>query len=551
MQATSTPSARASAWKVLLADWKFIGGIILLALILSSLPYIFANATTPSDLQFMGIAQNAPDSGEYFAWMRESMRGFFISNTLTPEPNPPAFFNLVFWLLGRLALYTGMSLAQVYQVLRVIGGAGFLLAAYYLCAIFFADRLQRRLAFLLITFGSGFSLYFAILGKFSAIKFTAQFVSEGTTLYSMISFPLLLVGAALFTTILALAFRAYETQRQGFAIVAGVLGFILGWSHGYDLILVYAVLAAFSLIVLLRDGWAWRWIVSVGLIGILSITPSLYNVWLTRTNDTWRESLAQFVNAGVFSPDPLQLILLMGLPLLVAFFAFDKWSPLKSHDPKELFIKTWFVVNFALIYLPVEYQIHFINGWQVPIGILATIGFFKHVAPALAHWNPIAKISSARQLSILAMLFVLVVLPSSIYFVGWRINDLNRHESPYFLQRDQVAALNWLNAKSAPGDVTLSAYEIGHYVPGLTGDRAFIAHWAMTLKFFDKQKAVARFFDTATPDAERLALLKQFDVQYVYWSDAERALGSWNPAQAAYLEQVWSAPRAAIYRVKN
>jgi len=334
----------------LLADWKFVGIVSLVALLLSGVPYLYASLTAPRELAFMGIVQNGPDSGEYLAWMRESQNNFFISNTLTPEPNAAAFFNLVFWIFGRLALYTGMTWAQTYQVFRVVSGGLFLISAYHFCARILSDQAQRRIAFLLIVFGSGFSFHITLVEKIiGEIKFPAQFTAEGTTLYSLMSFPLLMLGAAMFTWILALALDAYQQKSLRPALFAGGIAFLLGWSHGYDLILIYAMLAAFSVIVFLRDGWNWQWFKSVAVIGALSVWGPLYMVLLTRTNATWREALGQFVNADVFTPDPLQLVWLLGLPFVLVLVTFDGILPLRERDPRELFVKTWFGVSAFLI----------------------------------------------------------------------------------------------------------------------------------------------------------------------------------------------------------
>ena len=54
---------------------------------------------------------------------------------------------------------------------------------------------------------------------------------------------------------------------------------------------------------------------------------------------------------------------------------------LKGLDNHRLFIIGWFLVTFALIYLPVDYQIHLLNGWQVPMAILAVTAVFEVLVP--------------------------------------------------------------------------------------------------------------------------------------------------------------------------
>ena len=538
---------------MLVADWRFITLALVITLGLTNLPYLYAYATTPNGMHFMGFVQNMPDSGEYLAWMRESTHSILISNTLTLEANPPLFFNLVFWILGRLAAYTIGDLVQWLAFFRIVSGILVIVTAYYFCSLFFLDRLQRRMAFCLIVFSSGLSAYIAILNKVAgSINFRVQFVAEGTTLYSMMSFPLLTYSAFLIMLILGWSFIAYQQASLRWAFAAGIASLVLGWSHGYDLLSIYSVLGTFTVLVTVRNRVSWIWIKSVVLIIGISCFPGIYFFVLTKTNAVWRDSLSQFANAGMFSPDPLQLVMLLGLPLLITLASYDGFIPLHKHSSQDLFLKTWFGVQFFLIYLPVEYQIHFINGFQVPVALLATDGLSRHLFPRIAQWRFVKPWNtSGKLLPALAAFIILATVPSSIYFVGWRLNDMSRHQSPYFLQKDQVRAIQWLNEHSSPEHIVLSSNDIGYFIPGLTGNRPFLSHWAMTLNFYAKREIVNRFFDLATTDAERIQIIHQYNISHVFWSDAERALGTWNPDNATFLERAWSSATVVVYLIKR
>lgn len=76
----------------------------------------------------------------------------------------------------------------------------------------------------------------------------------------------------------------------------------------------------------------------------------------------------------------------------------------------------WFVAGFVLVHLPVDFQIHFLNGWQVPIAILATRGVFRHLFPfarrvARARQWPWSTGAIRRGL---AVALVLIVLPTNL-----------------------------------------------------------------------------------------------------------------------------------------
>jgi uncharacterized membrane protein len=215
---------------------------------------------------------------------------------------------------------------------------------------------------------------------------------------------------------------------------------------------------------------------------------------------------------------------------------------------RALLIKVWFIAHCVLIYFPVNYQIHYLNGWQFPIAVLAVQGLFDKVVPWLQ--DKFATVRYARRLDlIMATLFFLIVVPTNLYLFVWRFYDLSRHTYPYFLYRDEVAALRWLDRNSAPASVVLSSMDLGQYIPALTGNRAFLAHWAMTLDLYRKQDVVKAFYDTTWSDAERRSALKTYQVQYVFWGQAEQALGKFDLDSLPYLTRVFDSPQAKLYRV--
>ena len=90
---------------------------------------------------------------------------------------------------------------------------------------------------------------------------------------------------------------------------------------------------------------------------------------------------------------------------------------------------------------------------------------------------------------------------------------------------------------------------MGQYIPGLAGNRAFLAHWAMTLDLYRKQDIVQSFFNPAWPDDKRQQTLATYQIRYVLWGQAEQSLGSLDPASLPYLTEVFSAPKAKLYQV--
>jgi hypothetical protein len=102
------------------------------------------------------------------------------------------------------------------------------------------------------------------------------------------------------------------------------------------------------------------------------------------------------------------------------------------------------------------------------------------------HWRQ--RVILRWPIPLLPTLFVLAVVPVNIYLLAWRFVDLARVDHPYFLSRDEVAALQWLDTNTQPRDIVLSSLTLGQYVPSTTGNSAFLAHWAETLDFYTKQR---------------------------------------------------------------
>jgi hypothetical protein len=100
------------------SEWGFVAGAILVLLLVTSIPYLYAYLTTPIDKQFMGLSLNVPDHMQYFSWMRELTYSNLSANKLTPEPNAPIFFNLLWWGMARLSLLLRLDYVGIYQILQ-------------------------------------------------------------------------------------------------------------------------------------------------------------------------------------------------------------------------------------------------------------------------------------------------------------------------------------------------------------------------------------------------------------------------------------------------
>jgi hypothetical protein len=537
------------------SDTIFVALIILFVLVVTSLPYIFAYLSTPDNKQYMGVMLDVPDHWQYFSWMRELAHANLALDKMTPELNPPVFFNLLWWILGRLSNLTGWGFIVMFHILRTTAITLFLIVLYKLCGRFLKDKQQQRTAFLIATFTSGLGWIWVVL-KYTLwhgnLYFPLDlFIAEGNSFLGMLGYPHF-IAALLYIFVFELVLQGEDKSSLWYAVFAGIFAQFLGWQHAYDLITVYAVLGAYGLLRLLRDRrFPVHLFISCVIVGVLSCAPAIYSLFITNANPTWREILAQFKNADVFTPNLLHLPILMGVGFLLAIFYIIIRNPLrlKKFDNQELFILGWFLITFVLIYLPVDYQIHLFNGWQIPMAILCTMALFKYIIP---FFEKLIK-RKGRQVSFnvsrtISALFILMILPTNLYLFFWRFVDLNRHDYPFYLYKDETAAINWLEENAAPDDAIFSSLDIGQYIPALTGSHAFLAHWADTLDFFNKRQMVDAFYSSTTTDQVRQQILDQYGVDYIFWGPAERKIGEFDPQGSPYLLLEYDSDLVKIFK---
>jgi uncharacterized membrane protein len=534
-------------------EWRFVWAIILGTLVVTSLPYLYGYVSSPQGKQFMGLMLDVPDHGQYLSWWRGFQSSVLISNKLTPEPNEPAFFNLQWWVLAQISRWTGLGYAPVYQAFRWLSGALYLWAVYRLIAQFLSELRQRQTAFLLVAFSSGLGWVLVVL-KYTLAKGELLFpldvyIAEGNSFLCILGYPHFCFAAAFIALTFELIWHGWQQRQMKSMIGAGLLALLLGWMHAYDLLLIYGIMGTFALLVWLKErAFPWRLFWGGAIVLVLSCSGAIYSVILTTFDPLWEEVLAQFANAGVYTPSPPHLVILFGLPLIVAVITWIALVWQRQWSQENLFVAGWFLVGAALNYIPTDFQIHMLNGWQIPMMILVTKGLHDLVGPALADRWPTMNQRVTRWV---VAAFIIAVLPTNIYLWAWRFLDLSRHDYPYYLHRDDVGALNWLQENTSPDDIVLSSLTVGQYVPAISGNTAFLAHWAQTVRFYDKQERVARFFDAKTPDEERAETVHAFDVNYIFHGPAERALGAYDPTVTPWLKPRFSSPQVGIYAVQS
>ncbi|HEY9089363.1 MAG TPA: hypothetical protein VIO36_14425 [Anaerolineaceae bacterium] len=534
-------------------EYRFVFLVAAAILLVTSLPYIFGYVAVPEGKQFTGLMQDVPDHGQYLAWWRSFQSDILVNNKLTPEPNAPMFFNLLWFLLGRFSLLTGTGYPLAYQILRFVAGFSLFWAVYRLIALFFADQARRRAAFWMVSLAAGFGWILIVLKYTLAGGETIAplliFTAEPNYFLCLLGFPHFALAATFICLVLEFIFRGWKENSIGRMAAAGGIAFVMGWMHAYDLLIIYGVTGIFFLAQWIRSRkFPLRFFWGAAVMAVLSVAPALYSYLLTSLDPLWKEVLAQFANAGVYTPMPPLLFFLFGVPLFLAVWALVVWFREKHWSDERLFIAVWFFVGFGLLYIPTDFQIHMLNSWQIPVAILAADVMVAKVIPALERRfsRPLLGMSAARW-GMAAL--ILLIIPTNLYLFAWRFIELARGEYPYYLENGYVEALEWLGQHGDPDSVVLSSLTIGQYVPALSGMTAYLAHWANTVDYYGKEQDVNAFYSSQGQDSARVSIAREFGVDYVVYGPAEEALGSFSPEEIGWVTPVFTSGPVTVYQV--
>jgi hypothetical protein len=254
----------------------------------------------------------------------------------------------------------------------------------------------------------------------------------------------------------------------------------------------------------------------------------VYNLATTRMDPFLRMVLEQ---SPFPSPHPLHFLLAYALVLPFAVIGgrqlwLEKWE---SRLPVA-----WTVFFPILAYAPVGVQRRLLEGVWVALVVLAMKGL-EAMAPRVAR----------RSAAVL-----LLTLPSTVVLlVGGTLEALDPSE-PVFRPADEVSAFRSLAGQTSRDTVVLASYGSGNALPAWAPVFVILGHGSESVRYSELMHRVAAFYHEETPTSERLELLSEFDVDYVFWGSNERALGSWDPRSAEYLSPLHQSGDYYLFAVR-
>lgn len=494
---------------------------VVIILLITNIPYAIGWIMQGSDYVFGGFLLNPVDGNTYLAKMNQGASGSWLFTLpYTVQAGKGVFLFEFYLFLGHLSAWTGLSQIVVFHLARIISQIFLIVALYQFCLqITDGKRELAERSFFLALLGSGFGW----LGLIFGLLTIDLWVPEAYPFLSMYAAPHFSLGLACLLSILTLFLRESSWIINAQAVIYGA---ILGLVMPFGIVIVFIIM--FAVVV-------WEWI-QAKYLDFMNLFSSmilggpliLIQYWQTIQNPILMKWNEQNITP---SPALWDLILSFSPAVVLACFGLAAiWKDRKKKNAKLLIV--WIISGLLLIYLPISLQRRFIFGLFIPSAVLAVYGIHSWLnSPAKRKWVWITAL--------------MITLPTNLLVLLIGLYGVQSHDPLYFLSRDENSALQWIAINTDSQNVILASPEIGLFIPAHTGRRVVYGHPFETVNAEYEEKQVTDFFSNALSRDDEEKMLKDDQIDYIFWGPREKSFGT--PEILQELEPVYQNQEVAIY----
>ena len=507
------------------------------------MPYAYGYLHADNSTQFTGfVGRGVFGPNGYMMFARQAQHGqWLFENLMTPENVPRAFFNLEWWMFGRMAAWTGLSLVAMHHVWRVAIVALIAAAVWYLARLCLETRFQQRFAFALIFLGPGFGWIFYLASKIilcvvpsvqatASSDFNAGFWMRGL-LFPLpldikgVSLPTYMINQSHFVLATAFAVLTFAFLIAGensgklrYFILSGVMAFLHAAVRPYNIPETLMIYILFPVLLSFRDGRIDHGRFRKYALATVFLLPAvLYYTWIAKAH-VLGGSKGPNWTPGHFVDD----VLWLGLPCLLMCLWIAGVGAIRTAKPSTILLGLWLAIAFVLeqshTYYNTGQEASFPSYMIVP-AILATASiraiyhFISNNAflRGLLRWDP----ASPRFKRLAAACVVAACMPSFILAYAMMFTSLRDRPAPYYISNNVATGIAWLEQNAATHDTVLANFETSQLVPRMAGIKTFQGHYMITPNAPAKKAQAERFASQPDDDAFKRALVKDNHIRYV------------------------------------
>jgi len=472
-------------------------------IIIIAAPSLYGFFTTPKGKIFTWTnSKYFLDYNAYQAWINQYSRGKILAEILyTTEPHPALFFHPIFFLIGQINRFSNINPEIIFFIFTLLANFFLLITLYYFISHFFENFNSRFISLVFISLGSGLGWLFD--------KNSVDLWLSEAIFFNILLWPLIMsLGLALLLWSLLFFIKSLEEKEMKKAILSGIFIFLLVLIHPYDLVIFYAL--AFSYLIFFTKFW--QNLDKVFITFLFPLPIVIYDFLVNYSHFVWYQHSLM----PMFSPAIIYYF--CGLFPFLIFSLFSLKFIRQERKFQILFL--WSIVQFFLLYLPVNFQWKLSLGISVFLGILASFTlnkFYQFINKKFSKISP-------GIVFFLAILFFTSFTNLLIYKINFLF--LQNKDYPSYLSQEIKDGFDWLEKNTTPEEAVFSSYEIGSFIPRYSGNKVFLGHWAQTTFVQEKEKLVKKFFSGKIDEQQMKILFKIHRIKYIFYSDFEKKLGS-------------------------
>jgi len=418
----------------------------------------------------------------------------------------------------------------VYHGARVLAGVALLLAAYRFIISLGGERAQHRLALLLLAVSSGFGWLVMLFGYISA----DLWVPEAFVFYSILDtlhFPLAI--ALMLLIFMALARPGREPGRRETLVAAGAsVG--LSIVQPFGVIPVYAALAVWLALRWLRDRRVeWSRVGWTAVAGLAAVVYPLYGLLAIQADP----SLAAW-SAQNQTPSPPVWDWLLSFGLVTVLAVPGVVMAARRRSDGDLLALAWLIAAGVGMYAPLSLQRRLALGLQVPLVLLATLGWRQVICPRLQR-----RLRKPLTMALVAFSALTNLLLMTMFVLG-----AMGGEPRYYLSDGEWAALEWLREEADHDHVVLCAPQTGMFVPAWAGQRVVYGHPFETVDAEQRAVQVEAYWAGEMDALGQESFLQENRVRYVLVGPRELGIGDWGLEIG---ELVFEAGDVRVYEINE
>jgi hypothetical protein len=526
--------------------WAFALALMLC----TSLPYGVGWWTTPPTMTYTG-APTAPsgvavDYHSHMAKMWQGARGGLFGYRLLFTSEAHAALPLVQGFYVALGLVP-LPFALTYHLARAVLTGGMVLALWSVAAAYLPAQtvarhgITMRAVFMLfstLVTGYGWLLFVFAPAQAAQIAPIEFWLQDAYTLFGALLMPHF--AAAVIAQCVAFVGLERYLREGGRArlIRGGVALLCLSVLQPYIAPLSAALLGMLMLWRLWqagRDGGdgrgVWARVVAVGVAVAAHAALIVYQYLAIQSDPIWRAFTAQNITA---SPPPLYYLLGYAPLLWLAVLGLrGAWHPsadnaISVHGVRMAAL--WVLLVIVLVYAPLATQRRYLLGVQVPLALLAAVGWCSLMQ----------NISRPPRRALLTVGYVaLAALPLALNVYSGVVS-LHSADTSAYLSADESAAAAWVRANTPHDAVLLTTFDLdgrgsGGRVVAATSRRVYVGHWIETAEIDRKIADVRAFYQPQMGREARRAFLRANGIGYVWYDASAAALGAWSPADGDFV----------------